>query len=295
MEKIILSLKNIYMLLMTEDFPIYSESVIGRNERKGNTMLRFWQGQITEEFRCLPCGQMIWRNVGKRNRYTSYLCNRSAEIKTYSEYAKELASQISVPALLNQISRFMEFLSVRKYRHDILLRRIQELMRLTEAEDPRVSGEIVDQIQKTVFWQSTGGDGKLFQAAYLLTLLMIYAAAGEAMDDPVMAVLREKNYGIEAMFNAYIRPQDEAADVAFLTVHSGLLQHNLLPQHRFFGREEELFNLKEIASSGRKCLIQGIGGIGKTELLRQLIRICAEEKTVDMLLFPWVSIVWEQN
>ncbi len=29
MEKIILSLKNIYMLLMTEDFPIYSESVFG--------------------------------------------------------------------------------------------------------------------------------------------------------------------------------------------------------------------------------------------------------------------------
>ena len=43
MEKMILSLKNIYMLLMNYDFPIYSESVIGRNERKGHTMLRFWR------------------------------------------------------------------------------------------------------------------------------------------------------------------------------------------------------------------------------------------------------------
>lgn len=283
MDKMILSLKNIYMLLMTEDFPIYSESVIGRNERKGQTMLRFWYGHIAEEFRCLPCGQMIWRNDGKRNRYTSYLCNRSAELKTYSEYAKEIASQVSVPALLNQISRFMEFLYARKYRHDILLRRTRELMRMTEAEDPRLSDEIVNQIQETVSWQPGSGDAKLFQAAYLLTVLMLYAAAGEAMDDPVMAVLQTEEYGINAIFNAYMCPQDEAADVTFLTVHSGLLQDNPLPQHRFFGREEELFNLKEIASSGRKCLIQGIGGIGKTELLRQLIRICVEEKTVDKI------------
>lgn len=45
------------MILMTEDFPIYSPSVIGRAERKGQTMLRFWQGQIVPEFRCLPCGK----------------------------------------------------------------------------------------------------------------------------------------------------------------------------------------------------------------------------------------------
>lgn len=80
MEKIILSLKNIYMTLMTEDFPIYSESVIGRADRKGQTMLRFWQGQIAPEFRSQPCGRMIWRNDGKRNRYTSYLCNRKLTI-----------------------------------------------------------------------------------------------------------------------------------------------------------------------------------------------------------------------
>ena len=147
MEKMILSLKNIYMLLMTEDFPIYSEGVISRSDRRGLTMLRFWKGQSVEEFRCLPRGKMLWRNDGKCNRYTSYLCNRSAEIKTYSEYAQELASQVNVSSLRNQIGRFTDFLSARKYRHDILLRRIREMMRLTEAEDPRVTREIADQLQ----------------------------------------------------------------------------------------------------------------------------------------------------
>lgn len=295
MEKMILSLKNIYMTLMTEDFPIYSESVIGRNERKGQTMLRFWQGQIVPEFRCMPCGKMIWRNDGKRNRYTSYLCNRSGEIKTYAEYARELNSQISEASLLNQISRFTDFLSGRKYRHDILLRRIRELVRLTEAEDPRFSPEIGKQILEAASWQPGSVQGNLFLAGYLLTLMTLYAASGEMMDDPVMAVLREEKYSVQKLWEAFLRPADEdSAEVSFLTIHSGILQDNPLPRHSFFGREEELFNLKEMASSRRKCLITGIGGIGKTELLRQLIRRCCEEKLVDKIaVVPYENGIME--
>lgn len=284
MEKIILSLKNIYMTLMTEDFPIYSESVIGRVERKGQTMLRFWQGQIVPEFRCLPCGKMIWRNDGKRNRYTSYLCNRSAEIKTYSEYAEELASQICVSSLVSQINQFREFLSGRKYRHDVLLRRIQELVRLMKADDPRITSQIEEQIVGAVAWETYGSQESLFQASYLLTILTLYAAAGEAMDDPVMKVLQSEEYGIEALWAAFNQSSAEKTEPAvFLTVYSGLLQDDPLPQHRFFGREEELFNLKEIAATHQKYLITGVGGIGKTELLRQLIYRCVQDRTVDKI------------
>jgi len=282
-EKMTLTLKNIYMMLMNDDFPIYSESVIGRNERKGHTMLKFWRRCIAEDFRSLPCGKMIWRDNGKRNRYTSYLCNRSAEIKTYAEYAAEISSQVCPASLLNQIEIFSRFLSEGKYKHDVLLRRIHELIRLTEAEDTRLSPEISGQIRETAAWQPASVQSKLFLAAYLLTLLMLYAAAGEAMDDPAMAVLREEEYAIGRMWEEYIHPQKKGAEVSFLTIHSGLLQDNILPKHQFFGRQEELFNLLEIASSGRKCLIQGIGGIGKTELLRQLIRICEEQKAVDQI------------
>ncbi|MGN1019054.1 MAG: hypothetical protein ACI4O7_01665 [Aristaeellaceae bacterium] len=41
--------------------------------------------------------------------------------------------------------------------------------------------------------------------------------------------------------------------------------------------------MRDLAGSGRKCLISGIGGIGKTELLRQLVRRCPEERLVDKL------------
>ena len=93
MEKMTLSLKNIYKLLMNNDFPIYSESVIHARDRKGQTVLRFWQRIVIEEFRSMPYGKMIWRNDGKRNRYTSHLCNRSSELTCYEEYTKEIISQ----------------------------------------------------------------------------------------------------------------------------------------------------------------------------------------------------------
>lgn len=299
MEKMILSLKNIYKLLMTNDFPIYSESVISEKNRKGQTLVRFWQSQLIEEFRCLPCGKMIWRNDGKRNRYMSNLCNRSTELKIYSRYAKELASQVSDSSLLNQIDRFVKFLSEREYKHDILIRRIQEIVRLWDAEDTHVSGEMVYQINSCLadsgWLLRYGVQGNLFQAGYLLTLLTVYAAAGEAMDDPVLAVLHEECYSIQSMWEAHMgRREQEKNSTLVMTVHAGMLQDNPLPQNRFFGREEELYDLQELAVTGHKCLISGIGGIGKTELLRQLVRRVTEEHLVDKLaIVPYESGIVE--
>lgn len=296
MERMILSLKSIYMLLMTDDFPIYSESVVSKADRNGQTLLRFWRRQIAEEFRSLPYGKMIWRDDEKRNRYTSYLCNRSMELRCYQEYAKEISSQINTAALLSQIKRFMDFLSGRKYKQDVLNRRVQELMRLTEEEDIRVSGEIAQQIKAAAVpaLREEGSQGELFQAGYLLTLLTLYAAAGEAMDDGAMAVLRGEGYSIEKLWQSYRKEQEHGQSIVFLTVHCSMLQDNLLPRERFFGREEELYDLREMVEAQRKCLISGIGGIGKTELLRQLLRRCEEEGAADQIaVVPYMTNIIE--
>ena len=283
MENVILSLKSIYMVLMNEDFPNYSESVIARSDRKGLTMLRFWRRIIVSEFRSLPCGQMLWRSDGKRNRYTSYLCNRSKEIKTYQAYAQELSSQICENSLKNQITQFTEFLSVRKYRHEVLLQRIRDLIQRAHIEDPQVSDAIAGHILRSADWRPAVGKEILYQEAYLLTMLSLYAASGEAMDGPDMALLQAEKYGIQALWESRNRTKEKIGNVSYLTVHSGILQDNPLPRHRFFGREEELFELKELAATGCKRQILGMGGLGKTELLRQLIRVCEEERIVDKI------------
>lgn len=285
MEKILLSLKNIYKILMTNDFPIYSESVISGRNRKGQTLLRFWQSQLSDEFRSQAVGKMLWRNDGKRNRYISNLCNRSLEQKLCSLYAIELSQQINIPFLLNQTERFMSFLSVRTYRHDVLLRRISELLRICVIDDNRVPEQFVEKLLVSIR-ECAGNDGPdhLFQAGYLLTMLTIYAAAGDAMDEPRLSVLLDGAYSMEHLWRQY-RHQETVCeeDVTFLSIHAGILQDNPLPSHRFFGREEELFDLREFAVSNYKCLISGMGGVGKTELLRQLLRLCSEEKLVDKI------------
>ena len=283
MDRVVLSLRSIYMLLVSEDYPDYSGSVIARAERKGLTMLRFWQGMLSPEFREQPCGQMLWRSDGKRNRYTSYLCNRSGEIRNYSLYARELSARLSRNSLGAQIALFTDFLSARKYRHDILLRRVRMLTELARKEDPRVSEAMAADILRAADWEPPAREARVFQASYLLTVLTLYAAAGEAMDGPDMAALRSEEYGIGPLWDFLGLTGQKQAGISFLTVHCGILQDKPLPRHRFFGREEELFELKELAAAGRKCLIAGMGGLGKTELLRQLIRVCEEERIVEKI------------
>ena len=285
MEKILLSLKNIYKILMTNDFPIYSQSVISEKNRKGQTLLRFWQSQLADEFRSRPVGKMLWRNDGRRNRYVSNLCNRSLEQKLCAEYANELSQQVNIPFLLNQIERFMSFLSVRTYQHDILLRRISELLRICEIDDNQLPVQLAEDLRRNMNTCSeSDGPDNLFQAGYLLTMLTSYAAAGDAMDEPCMSVFQDEAYSMEQLWKQYKLPETVCADhVTFLSIHSSILQDNPLPPHRFFGREEELFDLREMAVSNRKCLISGMGGVGKTELLRQLLRLCNEEKLVDKI------------
>ena len=104
------------------------------------------------------------------------------------------------------------------------------------------------------------------------------------MGDTSMDVLRNKAFSMDALWEEQHRKRPHGSkDVRILTAHTGLLQTDSLSKDRFFGRESELFDLRDLAASGKKCLISGIGGVGKTELLRQLIRRCGEEHLVDKL------------
>lgn len=287
MERILLSLKTIYKMLMSNDYPVYSDSVIPEKMRKGQTLLRFWQSMTAEEFCSGPCGRVIWKNDGKRSRYLSGLCNRSTEHRLYREYSRELAAQCSEETLLKQIAVFSEFLSLREFRYEILMRRVTEVVRIWETDDRLIPAGVLQLIRESARPEAVPSEsdkqGRLFQSGYLLTLMMIFASSGESMDEPGLSVLLEERFSLAELWKARKRVSDSKKSVEFLTVHSGILQDSPLPRHRFFGREEALFDLRELALAQKKCLISGIGGIGKTELLRQLLRLTEEERLADKL------------
>lgn len=280
-----MSLKNIYRLLMYNDFPIYSDRVISKKQKKGQTLLRFWQDTAIAEFCSLPYGAMIWRDDGRRNRLFSNLCNRNDDLKYYHEYAGELAEQISPQTLLSQIDRFEDFLQSREYNPQALVYRVKGFLAALQ-EDACITDAIFAQLTAIAreLNRCRGQEERLFCAAYLLTVMALYAAAGTAMGDGTMDVLREERCSMEALLEIRCKkdtPNQEGVRV--LSAHTGLLQSPTLSKDHFFGREGALFDLRDLATSGKKCLICGIGGVGKTELLRQLIRRCVEERLVDKL------------
>lgn len=286
-ERITLSLKSIYRLLLNDDFPVYSDRVIGKKQRKGQTLLRFWKDIMAHEFCSLPYGKMIWRDDGMRSRSFSNLCNRNDELKIYHEYARELGACISCDTLLHQVELFERFLTGREYSDAALRYRTEAFLRVLE-DDECVNEAIRGQL-KGVFEalsDDTDADPELsaFCAAYLLTVMTLYAAAGTAMGNSAMAVLRSEALGMNALWEMRRQKQEQGEqEVRILTAYSTLLQDTSLSRNRFFGREAELFDLQDLAATGKKCLISGIGGIGKTELLRQLVRRCLEEHLVDKL------------
>lgn len=280
-----MSLKNIYRLLVYNDFPIYSDRVISKKQKKGQTLLRFWQDTMLQDYCTLPYGAAIWRDDGRRNRLFSNLCNRNDDLKYYHEYARELADQISPQTLLSQVRRFEDFLQSREYNHQALEYRVKGFLNVLKA-DECVTDAIRAQLTalSREMKASCAPEEKLFCAACLLTVMSLYAAAGTAMGDRVMAVLREDSCSAAALRELRFRKEEENREgIHILTAHTGLLQSPTLSKDRFFGREAALFDLRDLVTSGKKCLISGIGGVGKTELLRQLIRRCVEEHLVDKL------------
>ena len=287
MERITLSLKSIYRLLMNDDFPVYSDRVIGKKQRKGQTLLRFWKDMMAHEFCSLPYGKMIWRDDGMRSRSFSNLCNRNDELKIYHEYARELGACISRDTLLHQVELFERFLTGREYSDAALRYRTEALLRVLE-DDECVTGAISAHLKDIfgVIRANTNAEPAIctFHAAYMLMVMTLYAAAGMAMGDSAMAVLRDDALCMDALWEMRRQKQEQGdREVRILTAYSALLQDTSLSRNRFFGREAELFDLQDLAATGKKYLISGIGGIGKTELLRQLVRRCLEEHLVDKL------------
>lgn len=286
METMILSLKNIYKLLMYSDFPIYSEAVIHKRNKKGQTLQRFWRERLTEPFRAQSYGRRIWRGDGGRNRHVSEICNRSGEMKYYHEYAREISGRLNEEMLLDQLHAFTEFLRASEYKREVLLRRVKEFLRLLDMDTCMTEAirlHLADTLSAASWAEDIGESAVLFHAGYLLTVMTIYAAAGEAMGEPALARLRAPEYGIQALFERQRRQSAAKPPLEVITAHCTLIEdHPLSPSH-FFGREDTFLDLREMVRQQGKCLVSGMGGVGKTEMLRQLVRWCREESVVDAL------------
>ncbi len=283
----ILSLKSIYKFLTTNDYPVYSDGIIRKNHKRGLTMNTFCDENILVDFKERKNGKIIWRMEGSRNRYLSEICNRSGSQSIHSEYAKEVLAAVNEETVLRQIRQIMSFLLERQYNVEAFQKKLLPYVELLEREDACFTEDIVTYFKKTIEQYqnlfSKGIQTNAFCCSWFLTYFILFALTGnEENDNFILKVKEDKTYSLSNMLKLYAEnKQSETREVTFLTGNNTELSRKPLGAGHFFGRQSELFELSELLERGGQYLISGMGGSGKTELMRQFLHICLEERSVD--------------
>lgn len=283
----ILSLKSIYKFLTTNDYPVYSDGIIRKNNKRGLTINTFCDENILVDFKNRKNGKIIWRMEGARNRYLSEICNRSGNQSIHKEYAKEVLIAVDEEVVLRQIRQLMSFLLERQYNLEAFQKKLLPYVEVLEKEDACFSGEIASYFKKGIEQyqniQFKGIQTNVFCCSWFLTYFMLFSLTGnEENENFVLKIKEDKNYTLLNMLKRYAeKKQKETNEVTFLTGKNTELSRKALGRGHFFGRQEELFELTELLEKGGQYLISGMGGSGKTELMRQFLHVCLEERLID--------------
>ncbi|MCR5256021.1 MAG: hypothetical protein K6D96_08865 [Acetatifactor sp.] len=287
MEKKVLSLKNVYKFIVNSDYPVYSDGIIPTGKKKGLTINKFWQDSIVGQFRNEKCGILIWRVSGTRNRYTSEFINRSGDLYLVSDYANELKRACNDENIGMQISVFMSFFENHGYRYDSFEKKIKSLIDMFAENDRFFAGSVekyfkrcLESIKKII---KKGDKGELFGISFVCTMLTLFAMFGDEMAGKEIVELTGRDCFDPEYMWSFLNSGSFMSDgrMEYLTNQKCEVCRSALKYNHFYGREIELYCLKEMLAGGRKVVVSGIGGIGKTELLRQFLRCCIEDGLAD--------------
>lgn len=294
MQKDNLTLRNLYNFLMIRDYPIYSTGIIGNEQKKGITLSKFWRDTLLPEFTGGKYGKMIWKNTGSRNRHTSEICNRSSQLTVYDEYMEELTGMISEEVILRQIGLFGVFLVNHQFSYKVFIVKLKALLDKFANEDTSFGEDIRAYFRENLKWTQTQeilekGDEE-FVAGWFLTFLALHALTGDSMNSVRMQALRSNpDYGIKTLWEKSHQSIGKRK-ITFLTTESCEICSKALPADHFWGRESEQFALREMMKKGGHYVLSGIGGTGKTELLRQFLQYCVKNNVVE-----YVCVIQYEN
>lgn len=289
MEKEVLSLKSIYKFLTINDYPVYSGGIIRKDNKSGLTLTRFCHENIIVDFKNRKTGKIIWRTQGGRNRYVSEICNRSKRLNFYREYAGEIIESADRDVVLRQIRQFMYFLKARDFSYEIFSRKLPAYIDMFADSDEAFSVEAQkffdEALAQKAEIEKCQEVMEAFVSGWFLTFLMFHALMGNGEGESFLQKIRaDESLSLKNMY-LYLSEDGtvEKEQVIYLTGTNTELNSSPLGVGHFFGREEELFELREMLAHGGRYLISGIGGVGKTELMRQFLKCCVVERLVDYI------------
>ncbi len=276
-----ITLKNIYRLLVSNDYPIYTTGVFSEKSRRGLTLLKFWHAILPSSWQSGSYGNRIWRTGESWNRYHSELCNRKPEFAYYHAYTEEILSDLSVEQFLELMSHFETLLRERNANISTLEKKTEAMLRRAATEDDLIPEESIRSLH-SAFSNCTDPDLSLFRNAWVLSMLTILAIIGPDMQNQrVQSFLRDSRFSLDSICS--LVKKKNAHRLEILTADDIESAAKPVPGEFFFGRSSELFDLYDAYRLQDKVLITGPHGIGKTELVRQLIHTLTEQDEVQRI------------
>ncbi len=289
MSKDKLSLKSIYHFLFKGDYPIHSTGIINKKNHTGITLTKFWLDNILVDFKSQKTGRQIWRVDGSRNRYISDVCNRSDRFHNYREYAAEILNMADVDTLIRQVRQYMVFLQERQFDYDAFSRKLPAYLDYISENDENFTKKAREYFKESLNekeeFDYSDNEGRAYCVAWFLTMFMFHALGGNGEGESSLEQLRENKVFTLKNLSKYVfgYEHEQKSKLVYLTGKNTEICSTPLETKHFFGREKEVFELREMLEKGGKYLISGMGGIGKTELIRQFRSICEEELLADYI------------
>lgn len=276
-----ITLKNIYRLLVSSDYPIYTTGVFSEKNRRGLTLLKFWHAILPSSWQNGSYGSRIWRSGESWNRYHSELCNRKPEFAYYHAYTEEILSDLSVEQFLELMSHFETLLREQNANISTLEKKTEAMLRRAATEDDLIPAKDIRDLH-TAFSDCTDPDLSLFRNAWVLSMLTILAIIGpDIQNRRVQSFLGDSRFSLDGICSLVKKKNDHRLEI--LTTGGFRPAEEPVPGEFFFGRSGELFDLYDAYRLQEKVLITGPHGIGKTELVRQLIHTLTEQDELQRI------------
>lgn len=272
----VLTLRNIYRLLTRQDYPSFSYRVIPESGLRGVTLSKFWGFYFRSAFPDSIDVSFLDQSES-RSRNLSRLMNRSGSPRLMEEWFNSLSGLLGPELLLSMTETWIGWLERKHYDPKALEMKLGAFSRaMLEAQDlgsaeatARFCREMLPPEQAP---SGTGTVPQLFLQGAALSWLTLYALYGTRLQDTALTRLRVRGDSSPAALYQLYRGQKAPVQPAVISSRQSVLCVQPLAEKMYHGYREELDRAEAVfTDGGGKLIVLGIGGIGKTEFVRQLL------------------------
>lgn len=274
----VLTLKNLYRLITQQDYPSPAYPVIPKSSLQGITLVPFWNKLLEEAF---PEGTdfSIFDLTQKRSRSLTRLLNRIGNYHFMEAWFLQLSECLSPDLLLRLNQAWAARLTKWHYESELMTERLQKYIEVFSDHDPLASKELTAFFKNLSLTlsarneKSRGAEAPLlFRHSMVFAWLTLHALFGSRLQDPNLVKLRaDRSCSMHALYQRSLGlesiPMPDVLSSGVCT-----LSAPPLPAEKYVGNQAHLSRAMNLLLSGHHRLaVTGMGGIGKTEFVRQLL------------------------